>query len=382
MRKNLITLNHQFKQAIETIIDEFNNPEIEGIPSAGLLQACYLEAAQSCLPFVFDRDNLKNRLLIDLNFDHFHGDKLKMLMGVMPWFSSYICEDVYGDLCKDDMSIFLETLVHSMYGAGENNCDIGYYIDPGKIIKLAVANQNSKIIGDILHFIVDDFAMDNLKDESIGDKLSIMIAIAGKGEIGRVEGALISALEKINDITDEDGDRIHLHDDLIYTLKDFNLNNAFNYAINNLDFHPRSSNFYISLSQQFGHEYSIEQINRLVFDNPIGICQAKAEALLNLKLHLKHVDGYDLIFQNLSEEAKDYINSIACDVIEDLEEEDLGESNIDHILALIESAIVFSPEPEQIMKALTRINSYEQISSEIKSNPKLNRHLLASELSI
>lgn len=382
VRKNLITLNHQFKQAIDSIIEEFNDPDVSGIPSAALLQTCYLEAAQSCLPFVFDRDNLKDRLLIDLDFEQFHGEKLRALMDVMPWFSAYICEEIYGVLNKKDMNVFLEASVHALYGAGENNCDIGYYIRPDKIAKLAAANDNHEILIELFKFLVNDFALDHLPDESLAWELGLCLNAAGESILKPIEEDLIKIFNNIDKIRDDDGDRIFLSDELLYSLRDNKLDKAAKHVLNSLDFYPRSTCYYVSIAIEFNHAFSNERINQLITENPNGIHQTKAEALLMLKLSLTHMDGYDSVFQYLHEDAKDNINSICYTVIEQFEEDLLNDRYIAPILNFIECAMRFTPEPEVVMKALSDTKWFGQIGGEIKSNPNLNRHLLSSELSI
>lgn len=381
MKKNLIAIQAQFKNAISSIVCQFNDPSMDDIPAISDLKQCFLDAAQACLPFVVDRDMLKSELLDELDVTYCHGKKLKGLLDVAPWSAIYLMKDVYCLLDDTEKDIFIEALLYSMYGSGENNCDIGYYLSPDKIATMALENNNFQAFIKIISFIIEDFRLDPEQDGSISEKLcEVIYSISPETPVKKLERSIIKEMGKINQIIDQEGDRIFIEEDLLIALSEVGMKKTLKFAIANLDFYPKSPGFYLSLSEDFNYTYKNEEIHRLIVDNKNGIRSEKAEAILVLKIMSGHIDGYDTVFQNINDEINPSIETVCKNVINEIGDYVSCEDFMPSAIAFLETSSLFASEPDLIMKELQSTEWYDEVYSEIKENDKLKRHLLMSEL--
>jgi len=381
MKRNLITINAQFKNAISRVVEQFNDPAMDDIPGIYDLKQCFLDAAQCCLPFVVDRDMLKANLLDELDLRFFHGKKLKGLLDIAPWSAIYLMEDAYCLLDDSDKDVFIEALIYSMHGADESNCDTGYHLSIERIATMALENKNLNAFIKIINFIVEDFIHNPDQLEPIHERLcEALYSITQETPVKKRERGITKEIEKINNIFYEDGGRVFLDDELLIALSDVGMDKAIKFAISNLDFHPKNPGFYVSLAQDYDYTYKKDVINRLIVDNKNGITSAKAEAILVLKIMNKHKDGYDIVFQNINDGVNCPIEVVCKNVITEISDYVYFGEFIPSVISFLETSSFFSTQPDLIMKQLQDTEWYDEICSEIKQNDKLKRHLLMSEI--
>ena len=374
-----ISINHQLKIAVNKLVRAYCDPFCDDITSfVDSINQIHATAAQNGLMYALDKNGIDKAVRAGMSVTGEDSpEKFIQILNVFPFIAQGTQKAWVTSLGDEVYKAWVGALLKSIDFSNHNDPRLMLTYELKDCVEYAVIKKDVDVFTQAIQLIEWAFGDNtpNIRYMEIfmADLMGILSGLPVHPEIDAV---MAEFLAEVSSYSFSDSDIPAMSLKRLEKLDSEGYAKTAEVVFMYYTLIPDDPHHLCRIKLKSGHTYNDEMLNKLITLDTQGIRLDLAPALVLYKLAQGQDEGYSLIFQNLKNKDDDNLLSILVDVLKHQDQV------TPPFIAFLSELIEASQNEQPLIKAVIEHGWGDYLKQQMKTEPRLKRHILGHEMGL